>query len=204
MVKIWTNQGKNDDKIIAIVDEVIYKCNPKTEDTEDFVRAFRVKSIPDKETFGVPLSYIKEFIYQEQKNYIQIMFGIDSEEHLRIGDTENRKEIFEHFKNIIPHSSYHLDKYTLLRAGKKPLLALLVVSALFIWTLFIAFGMEAGTEYDVSGGHYNSFAGLVIMFASLGVKKVMFIFIPLMAIAILSFIVKVKNPPIIHRVIIRR
>jgi len=204
MDKIWANEGNNSDKIVAIIGNTIYKCNPRDEDINDYIQSLKMKIIPDKKTFGVPLPYIKEFRYQEGKNYIQIMFGADSEEHFRINEREKRNEIFEYFKSIVPNAISYTDKHTPLQAGKKPLIALLVVSALFIWTWYIAAGIESGNQYQVTGNHYNSFAGIVLMLASLGVNNVFLIFILLMAIAITSFFLKARKPPIIHRVIIKK
>ncbi|GGB24629.1 hypothetical protein [Puia dinghuensis] len=204
MINIWVNEGRSDDKIIAIIDDTIYKCNPRSEEIDDFVRALKMKDIPQKNTFGLPFSYIKEVRHQAGKKYIQLFFRGDSEEHLRIDNEEKLNEIFDCIKDALPYSAYKIDKYSPLRAGKKPLIALLVVIALFIWTLFIAADMESGIEYDVHGGHYNSFAGLVLMFAALGIKKVVLIYTPLLAIAILAFILKARKPPVIRRLMISR
>ncbi|HTI92186.1 MAG TPA: hypothetical protein VL727_16445 [Puia sp.] len=203
MVKIWKNEGKSD-KIIAVVDNMLYKCTPKEEDADEFVRILKRKDIPEKNVFGIPFSYIKELRHQKGKDYIQIFFRGNSEEHLRIADPARLQEVFEYLKETLPNSKYFIDEYKPLRAGKKPLIALLVVSILFIWTLYIAIGLQSGEEYDVAGHHYNSFAGIVLMFASLGVKNVILIYTPLMAIAILSFTLKARNPPVLQRLIISR
>ena len=204
MIKIWTNPDKGDDKIIAIVDDMIYKCNPAPEEVDAVASGLQVKSIPQKNIFGIPFHYLHEFRYQEGKNYIQVFFREGSEEHLRINNPERLQEVFECFKTLLPSSKYYIDRYKPFRAGKKPLIALAVVSILFIWTLFIAFGIQDGNEYDVKGGRYYSWAGIVLMFAAMGVRNVILIYGSLIVIAILSFIKKFKNPPVIHRVLVSR
>jgi len=52
MVKIWKNEGKSD-KIIAVVDNMLYKCTPKEEDADEFVRILKRKDIPEKNVFGI-------------------------------------------------------------------------------------------------------------------------------------------------------
>ena len=202
--KIWINEGKDSEKIIVIVGNTIYKCNPKDEEINDFVQSLKMKMIPAQKTFGVPLPYIRELRYQEGQNYILILFKGNSQMHFRINDPERLHEVFDYFKQMSPGAINHIDRYTPLQAGKKPLVALLAVAALFAWAWAIASSMETGNEYDVSDGHYNSFAGLVLILASLGTTNVLLIFISLMAIAVTSFILKARKPPIIHRLIIKR
>jgi hypothetical protein len=204
MVKIWTTEDKANDKIIAVVDNMIYKCNPGTEDIDEYVKALKMKDIPAKNTFGIPFSYIKEIKYQEGKKYIQVLFGNDGEEHFRITNEARLREVFEFFTGILPGSTQSKDVFKPLRAAKKPLIALLVVSILFVYTLFIANDIEHGEAYDVHGGHYGSMAGIVLMLAELGVKNVLYIYVPLIVIAILAFITKVRKPPVFHRIVIRR
>jgi len=204
MVKIWTTEEKANDKIIAVIDNYIYKCNPRTEDMDEFSKALKMKDIPAKKTLGIPFPYLKEIRYQEGKSYIQVLFGKDSEEHLRITDEGRLREIFEFLSGIIPRSTVCTEKLKPLHAAKKPLIALLVVSALFLYTLFIANELGHGEVYDVHGEHYFSLAGVVLLLATLGVKNVLLIYIPLITIAILAFIGKFRRPPVFHRIIIRR
>jgi hypothetical protein len=69
-----------------------------------------------------------------------------------------------------------------------------VVSALFLWCLYVAIGMETGNEYDVTGQHYHSIAGIVLAIASIGIKKVILLFGSLLLIAGFSLIKKYRNP----------
>ena len=203
-MKIWRGNEKTDDKIIALIDSIIYKANPANDEIEHYISDLRQGIIPTKKTLGIPLSYIKEIRMQEGKNYLQVFFGQDSEEHVRIHDDMQRSEVFNYFKENIPNVSFTVEHYSILKAGKQPLIALLVLIILFLWTLSYAVSIEHGNQYEVTGGHYNSIAGIVLSIASFGVTKTTIVFSVFLAIAVWSFINKAKNPPVIHRLNIKR
>jgi hypothetical protein len=203
MLKIWISEEPGNDKVIALIDNTLYKCNPPISEVSDYEQSLRMRIIPDKKTLGIPLSYIKEFRHEEGKKYFQVFFGHDSEEHFRITDNERLQEIFAELRLFAPNTVSGTVRYTWLQAGKRPLIAIVVASLLFIWTLYIAIGMEAGSQYEVVG-RYDSFAGLVVVLASLGVVNVVVIFGVLIAIATFSFIRKAKNPPVFHQLVIKR
>jgi len=197
-MKIWTSEEKSNDRIIAIIDDTLYKCNPSVNEINDFVIALRMKNVPEKKTLSIPTSYIRQIQHEEGKKYIQVFFGQGSEEHFRITDEKRLQEVFEQLQLFASNSPATTVRYTWWQAGKKPLIALGVVTALFIWTLTLAIGIEAGTDYDVVGHHYNSLAGIVLMLANFGVRNVIIIFVALMAIAGYSFIKKARKPPVFH------
>ena len=201
-MKIWTSTEKGNEKIIAFVDKTIYRGNPKLTEIDSCVYDLKMKIIPTDNFIGIPLHYLKEINLQEGEGYIEILFGKDSYEHLRITDFQTRTEIFDYFKSAIPNATFTIDRYSKLRAGKKPLVAMVVVGLLFLWTFYIANGIESGNEYKVVGNQ-RSMASIVIVIASLGVKKVILVFTSLLTIAVIAFIRKAKNPPIIARLKIR-
>ena len=152
---------------------------------------------------GYPFSYNKEIKLRQGKNYIELLFGQDSMEHLRINNDNTRQEIFDHLKNNIPGAVFSHQEITALKAGKKPLIAFVVVLILFLWTLYIAIGIDNGNEYDVTGKLYNSIAGIVVAIAGMGVGNVVLLFGSLLAIALISFVRKAKHPPVIDKLILR-
>src|SRR6266700_1970875 len=103
MIKIWTSEERNNDRVIALIDTTLYKCNPPNEEMNDYLQSLQMKIIPDKKTLGIPLGYIKEFRHQEGKKYIQVFFGADSEEHFRITDDKTLKQIFAHLQQLPPN-----------------------------------------------------------------------------------------------------
>jgi hypothetical protein len=200
---IWRNENKSDDKIIAYFDDTIYKCNPKESEIEQVLVDFKNKHIPTNNCISIPLSYLKEIHLQEGKNYIEIFFGTDSSEELKINDGAVRNEIFQFFKTNIPRAKYRMEKYSKLKAGKKPLIAMAVILVIGFWVFEISSGMENGEEYSLIGS-VRSLAGIVIALASIGTKKVFLLFGSLFAIALTSFIMKIKTPKVVRKIIVQR
>ncbi|HMJ46464.1 MAG TPA: hypothetical protein VK498_04000 [Ferruginibacter sp.] len=194
-MKIWRGNEKTDDKIIALVNSTIYKGNPKNNEIDHCIDELKSGLTPTRNFIGIPFHYIKEIRLQEGKTYIEITFGQDSEEHLRINEYLLREEIFKYFKQTIPNTTFSVENYSKLKAGKKPLIAMSVLFVLFLWTLYYAVGYDGGYEYEIKNGHYGTLTGIILSIASFGVKKTSFVFITLFSIAFFAFIKKAKNPP---------
>jgi hypothetical protein len=196
-MKIWTNLRKGEDRIIAHVGDIIYKCNPKPAETDMIARNFEMGILPEKDMFSIPLYYIDEIRWEEGKKYIQVFFR-KSEEHLTIYDDAKRSEIFDYFKVILPSFSATTKRLTAMQAGRKTLIAMVVVGLLFLLTLHFARTIESGVGYELTGR--GGLLTAVIGIASLGTKKVVLIFGSLLAIAGISFARKTKRPLVIHRI----
>ena len=192
-MKIWTSTDKDDDKIIVYLNEMIYKANPPLSKVEAYVSDLKMQQAPSAAFFGIPLRYISEINMQKGKKYIEILFKGDSE-HLKVKDDTIRNEIFEFFSQNISGATHSLMSQSKFQSVKKPLIAMVVIAVIFLWSLYIAKGMEDGNEYDVSGQRYHSIAGIVLAIASLGVNKVLLIFGALLTIAAISLINKYKHP----------
>ncbi len=203
-MKVWRCDENTDDKVIAFINQTIYKCNPKNSEIDHCINDIRNGIIPTSNYIRIPTPYIKEILLQEGKNYIEVLFGQDSSEHLKIRGELLRTEIFNYFKDNIPKVTSSIEKYSKLKAGKKPLIAMAVVLVIFLYTLYYAIGYDEGKQYEISSGHYNSITGIALAIASYGVKNVVLVFGSLLAIAILAFIRKTKNPPVINRLQIIR
>lgn len=194
---VWTSTNKKDTKIIAIKEQVIYLCTPKISEIDNFVSDFKMNNIPQKDTMGIPFHYIKSINLHEKKDIIEIIFR-DSTEEIVISDPTKKEEIFNYFRENIPGFKYTIDSYSKLRAGKKPLIATLVVLGLFIWSYYIAKEFERGIMYDVEGQHYNSIGGIILVLASLGSKRLILLFGCLLTIALIALFKKMKNPPVVR------
>ena len=202
MNKIWISENHSKDIIIAYADNIIYRGNPKPDLINDYVIGIKNNQIPD-DLFGIPVSYIKEISLSESKDYIEILFSKDSVDNLTIKEEVKRKEVFDFFKNNFDNFIYKLDKYSPFKAAKKPLIALLIVSLIFLYTLSIANEIQLGAEYELHGNG-ASLATVVLMLALLGVQKVVMIFSVPILIALISAILKAKNPPTVHRLILKK
>ena len=196
-MKVWTNLSKGEDRIIAHVNDMIYKCNPKPDEVDTIAWNLAKGIVPEKDMFGIPFHYIDEIRWEEGKKYIQVIFR-GSEEHLTIYDDAKRAEVFDYFKTMLPSFTNTTKHYTAIQAGKKPLIALGVIAVLFLVTLYFANRIESGVGYE-----FGAKAGLVtavIGIAAMGTKKVILIFGALLAIAGFSFAKKARHPLVIHRI----
>jgi hypothetical protein len=188
---IWINTENGEDKIIAISNEKILKANPKTEKIELCITDIK-NDIVNKDVFGIPLSYIKSIQLQENKKYIQVFYGQDSEEYLRINDDAKRKEIFEYFKDNISSTEYRIEAFNNTKSAKKPLIAIVIVIVLFIWTLSVASGVESGKEYEVLGNK-RSIASFVLAIAQFGTIKITLAFLLLLGLTTRKFMRNIHN-----------
>jgi hypothetical protein len=196
-MKVWTNSLKGEDKIIAHLDDMIYKCNPKAAEVDTVAWGLEKGVAPDDNMFNIPIHYINEIRWEEGKQYIQVFFR-GSEEHLTIYDDAKRREIFDYFKTILPAFSSNTEHQTAIQAGKKTLIAMGVIGVLLVVSLYYSTMIESGAEYKIMGR-----AGLwafIVGIASMGTKKVILIYGSLLAIAGISFARKAKQPRVIHKI----
>lgn len=201
MKRIWINKATGDTRLVACFDNTIYIGYPEKESLENIASDFNM-GIPPDHIFHLPLSYIHEINSQEGKNSINVLYRENSNEQINISDHKVKEEIFGYIRQNIPNV-YVVERYGRMRAIRRPFIALCIVALVFAWTLFIAYGIESGSTYDVTEQKYHSVAGIVLLLASLGVMKVIMIFAPLMLIALYSMWNKGKNPPVMHRLLVK-
>jgi len=199
-MNIWKNDDKGDDKIIAFFNDMIYRVNPKQKDIEQVLFDFTVNKPPTSNYTAIPLRQIREINMEDNKDYIVVLFNRDSYEHLRIKDSFRRKEIFEYFKTNISNTHYTVTTYNKLETGKKPLIAMVVIVAICLWTLYIASTIEKGTNYNVQES--GMLAKIVILIAASGIKNILLIFGSLSAIAFASFLYKTRSPKKVKKIIV--
>lgn len=193
MTKIWINKLKGDDRIIALGNNKIYKSNPKESKIPEFV-----KKIEEDESsidiLSIPFSYLRSVQFQMGKNYIQVNFGQESEERLKIQDESKRIEIFRYFKENIPGMDFRSEKYSLLKAIKKPAIAMAVALVFYLWTMHYVVQIANGVQYELVGNGF-SFGAIAFSMANLGMTKVNLLFGILMLLAGYSIYKNGKNPP---------
>ena len=203
MIEVWTSSLRDNDKLIGLGNGKVYKANPKTdEETEALAFDMRKGNFDTTKVWDIPILHCKEIRLQEHKPMIEIFFGREGEEELRITDEYQRHIIFEKIKSIsLPQARYSEEKWSIWKTGRKPLIAMGVILLLFLWTLFYAIKAQSGTVYYLADGHYNSLTGIVLAIASLGLVNVISIFSGLLGIAIFAFYRKVKRIPMMHRLL---
>ena len=102
-MKIWTSTAKGDERIIAYIDQTIYSGNPKLTDLDTCVQDLKMRKIPGSNFISIPQHYLKAINLESGKGYIEVLYGVDSCEHLRIKDEKTRTEIFEYLKANVPN-----------------------------------------------------------------------------------------------------
>jgi hypothetical protein len=192
MHKIWKFKESTSNKVILIQDKVIYKGNPKENDlnrvnseTSDFTFL--------KDLFSIPYSYIKQIENQSGKNYIKIFFGKESEEELYIDSDIIKKEVFEFLKNDNQNLKYSIEIPTVMQYAKAQLFALLTISGIFIWSLYLAIQIESGVEYELVGGGNPGITGIVLAIANLGSFNIIIGYLVLLGITMFALMQRLKS-----------
>lgn len=97
----------------------------------------------------------------------------------------------------MPGANYRLAVYTAWQSAKKAVIGTVVVSVLFIWVLDTAIQLEQDTYY---GGEWV----IVLFFAGLGSRNVIWLFGALITIGIIAVIRKMTNRPVKHIIELKR
>lgn len=170
MQRIWKLNDSKSNKLIIIKDKSIYKGNPNE---NDFNRVnFETTDLSFlKNLFSIPYSYINKIENQKGKNYIKIFFGNDSEEELFIDNESIKNEVFEFIKTNAPNLKYSSKVPSVLNYVKAQLFAIVFMTAIFIWSLYLALQIESGVVYELVGGR-PGLTGIVLAIANLGSVKV--------------------------------
>ncbi|MBW8683186.1 hypothetical protein [Chitinophaga rhizophila] len=199
MTQIWANHHQGD-KVIAFANATIYKANPKEAEEAFLIARMQANDFSDPCLFSLPLDYVKQIHLQEGKEYIQVFFGIDAEEHFVIPDKARREEIFHHFKTHIPGASYEEIRITPIKAARKPMIGLAIIFAIFIYSLSSMAVMDKGGEVVAIG----RIGALILGLTSLGLVNVLLIYGALIGAVAFTMLRKMKNPPVIHVIHIGR
>lgn len=204
MLRVWTSNEKGSDKLIAFANNTIYKANPKSaEATEELAKEMKSGKLDNLALWWIQTFKCTEIRLQDGKTYIELLQGKETVEELRIKDEYTRYQVYDYFKTNIFNSESSIDKWTAMRAGKKPMIAFFVALGLFLWTLFYAIEAQSGKVYYMKDSYFN-LTGIVLGIASLGLVNVIFLFSSLLCIALFAFIRKAKNPPTMNRIIIKK
>ena len=137
MIEVWTSNEKGNDKLVAFANNTIYKANPKTDDeTEILAKGLKSGSFDSTKLWEIKTNHCKEIRLQDGKPYIEILWGKEGEEQLRITDEYKRYKVFDFIKANTPNSEFTVDKWNAFRTGKKPMIAFFIVLALFLSVSF--------------------------------------------------------------------
>ncbi|MBU2928894.1 hypothetical protein [Winogradskyella psychrotolerans] len=191
MLKFWKLSDSKTNKLILVKDNCIYKGNPNPDELNKLNSNSSDLAFLNQ-LFSIPYSYITSIQNQDGKNEIKIYFGNGSEDELIIKDRSTKKEVFDFLKQDIPHFKYSSELPSVLKYAKPQFFALLFMTALFIWSLYLAIQIENGVEYEIIGGG-RSITSIVLAIANLGVLKNIIGYIILLGIISISLFGKLKS-----------
>ena len=192
MHKIWKIKESKSNKMILIKDKIIYKGNPKENDLNR-VNSETIDFTFLKDLFSIPYSYIKKIENQSGKNRIKIFFGNDSEEEIYVDNENIKNDIFQFLKTDNHNLKYNAEIPSVISYAKAQIFALLSTSAIFIWSLYLAFQIESGVEYELVGGGRPGITGIILVIANLGVFNIIMGYIIILAITIFALTKRLKS-----------
>jgi len=190
MLKYWTSNLPKSDNLILIADSCIYKSYSKGKKLEHEISEIKKHNIPDN-LIGTPYSYIKKIESQINHNKILIHYGSDSTEFLNVDNKSIKKEIFNFLKLNIPNTKHTTEYPSLYKYAKAEIFIILLISGMFLWSLYLSIEIENGSEYELVGR--PGLGAIALMIASLGTIKVLLSYISLLCLAIYSLLRKSKK-----------
>ncbi len=129
------------------------------------------KGIFPEDIFSIPYSYIRSIENPEGKTYIRINYGQDSSEEIKTENEKVKDEVFYSLKTHFPTFTYSEQTPSIYRHGKPQFFAILILTGLFLWTLYLAINIEQGYEYEPQGSRVG-IAGLALGMAQFGTTKI--------------------------------
>jgi hypothetical protein len=190
MIKFWNIKKKRNIDIILVNETSVFKGKIKNEELNHFSKLIENKKIPEN-LFEIPFSYIKKIQSQENKNYIKIYFGKESEEELICENENLKKEIFNYLKENISTLSYSKEIPSIFKYAKPQLFSILFTLGVFLWSLYYAVQIESGVVYELKGT--AGLGAIIYSIGLLGVFKVVLLFLLLIGISVYSLIKKIQS-----------
>lgn len=191
MPKFWKIPDSKSNNLILIKDKTVYKGNIKPNDLSRLNTQASHPS-PLDNLFSIPYSYIRRIENQAGKNEIKIYFGNDSIEELIVKDKAIKQEIFDYLKSDLSDFKYATRMPSILNYGRPQFFALLLMTAIFIWSLYLAIQIENGVEYELIGSG-RSISAIVLMLANLGTAKNVMGFLIVLSIIFFSLKRRLKS-----------
>lgn len=190
MLNYW--KLKKENQIIGIDDKMIYKGN--LSDTKNIKK---IDSETLKNFFSIPFTYIRKIENPTNRNRFTIFFNDDSEEEFIFSDEKTKMEVFNFIKNnsSLFYSSKTPSKFSFARPQ---LFALIIVSILYFWSLYLAIEIENGAVYQIIGGGSGGIAAFILILANLGSLQLTIAYLILLGIMFFSISKKLKSRTIIE------
>ncbi len=196
MNKAWKLSEPKSDKLIVIKNQTIYKGNLDREKINKFSLEAEtsLNTEIEKELFSIPYQYIKKIVNQKGIKHIKICFGKDSEEELNVANEKIKNEIFEFLKKDNPDLKYTTELPSFFNYCKAQIFALLILTGVFIWSMYYAIEIDNGAVFEVRGGGTRvGIGGIVFILGNLGKTKLIIGYAAFMGITLVSLLRKLKS-----------
>ena len=196
MEQIWELKQSKSNSLIVIQDEAIYSGHSKqiNPNIQSAITDFSFLS----DLYSIPYRYIKTIENQSGGKSIKIYSGKDTEDELIIKDEKVKNEIFEILKSDIEGFTYSNDLPNVFKYTKAIIIAFIITSGVFLWSLDFAIELENGTEYEMVNGGGISIEGIIFMIANVGVFNLISGYIVLVVLMVFAFIKRLKSRSIVE------
>ena len=139
----WTI-GSGRQKYLMIIDDAAIGRLKADNSIEAKVYNDLQNNLMPESAYKIPFSYVRKIIHREGSNVINVHFGKDAREEFRVDEEAVCYEILQILKKHPCCTDYRFDRYSLFRAIKRPLIAALILTALFGWAFLVAKDLEMG------------------------------------------------------------
>ncbi|MFT6748061.1 MAG: hypothetical protein ACJAZ2_002419 [Glaciecola sp.] len=197
MEQIWELKSAKSNSLIVIKDDCIYTGHSKQYNFDRIQPKVTDYSFLS-DLSGMPYRYIKKIENQKGNNSVKIFSGDDSEDELIIKDENIKNEIFEFIKNDLENFTYKEYLPSFFKYFKAQIFSFLIITGLFLWSVYLAIEIENGAEYRIVGGGRPGITHIVLLIANLGVFKVASSYLTLLLIIILSFVRRSKSRSVVQ------
>lgn len=191
MTKIWKFESSKKNNIIVIDNQKIYKgIIDKNE--FNYLNKEKIDTNILKKLFPIPYSYIKLIVNQKGNEFIKIYFGDNSEEELFFDNEKAKDEVFEFLKSDFNLAYYSKETPTIYKYAKPQIFALIIVTLLYFWSVYLAVEIENGAVYQIIGNS-GGFLAFILILANLGSLQLSIAYIILLCIMFFSLNKKLKS-----------
>jgi hypothetical protein len=191
-MKYWINEIPGNDKLVIWDGNKLCKVNPKEYKLREIEHSLKKSEVPEG-IFSIYKSQIKMIEMDESKKYICVYFGVDSYEHIRMLNTETKKEIFEEFAKT-ENVTKTVKELTLSEKTKTQRKAFIVLTILF----FIGFLFSVMIEsVGLPAGRYPA---ILLFLGGLGMINLILFYLLIFLIIGIKFYLVSKTPRIIHTI----
>lgn len=142
-------------------------------------------NINDDGVFRIPIPYITKIEVEDSSHKMTVFFKEESYEEIRIGNDQAKREIVAYLKDQPSvFGGYEFRKEKLFSLLKRPMLAGVILSGVFLVAYFLALNIEAGKAVAAPV--------FILAIAGMGISKLFGIFSVIMIVIATTITLKVR------------